>query len=87
VSGVTCFYFGDFSAAHDHSQKTIELYDQARATPISSTGSARICVAAEIFDAVTLWVLGQIDEALPLADRALTDAIKCVQRAKFPIVG
>jgi len=23
VSGVTCFYFGDFSAAHDHSQKTI----------------------------------------------------------------
>jgi len=30
VSGVTCFYFGDFSAAHDHSQRTIELYDQAR---------------------------------------------------------
>jgi bifunctional non-homologous end joining protein LigD len=34
-----------------------------------------------------LWVLGQIDEALPLADCALTDAIECVQRAKFPIVG
>jgi len=33
VSGVTCFYFGDVSAAHDHSHKTIELYDQARATP------------------------------------------------------
>jgi len=32
-----------------------------------------------------LWVLGQIDEALPLV--AVTDAIECVQRAKFPIVG
>jgi hypothetical protein len=30
--------------------------------------------AAEIYDALTLWVLGRIDKALPLADRALTDA-------------
>ena len=30
ISGVTCFYFGDFAGAHDHFQKTIELYDQAR---------------------------------------------------------
>jgi adenylate cyclase len=30
--------------------------------------------AAEIWDALTLWVLGRIDEALPLADRALADA-------------
>jgi len=49
VSGVTCFYFGDFSAAHDHSQRTIELYDQARATPISPTGSARISASQRRF--------------------------------------
>src|SRR6516162_4491062 len=30
--------------------------------------------AAEIYDALTLWVLGRIDEALRLADRALADA-------------
>ncbi len=30
ISGVTCFYFGDFAGAHEHFQKTIELYDQAR---------------------------------------------------------
>ena len=28
--GFTCWYFGDFAGAHDHFQKTIELYDQAR---------------------------------------------------------
>jgi len=30
ISGTTCLYFGDFAAAHQHFQKTIELYDQAR---------------------------------------------------------
>ena len=30
ISGITCLYFGDFAGAHDHFQKTIELYDQAR---------------------------------------------------------
>src|SRR5205814_4128322 len=31
-------------------------------------------VSAEVFDAVALWVLGRVDEALRLADRALADA-------------
>ena len=30
--------------------------------------------AAEIYEALTLWVLGRVDEALPLADRAPADA-------------
>jgi len=29
ISGITCFYFGDFADAHDHFQKAIELYDPA----------------------------------------------------------
>src|SRR5262249_12735616 len=29
---------------------------------------------AEVYDAISLWVLGRVDEALRLADRALTDA-------------
>jgi hypothetical protein len=30
ISGTTCWYLGDFAGAHDHFQKTVELYDQAR---------------------------------------------------------
>ncbi len=40
-SGVTCWYFGDFAGAHDHFQKTIELYNR-RCMAISPTGSATI---------------------------------------------
>ena len=42
---------------------------------ISPTGSSENPrTAAEIFDALALWLLGRIDEALQLADRALADA-------------
>ena len=43
--------------------------------PISPTGfGTDPRAAAEIWDALTLWMLGRIDEALPLAERALADA-------------
>jgi tetratricopeptide (TPR) repeat protein len=74
ISGVTRLYFGDFAGAHDHFQKTIELYDPARHADFANRFGQDPLAAAEIVDAVTLWVLGRIDEALPLADRALTDA-------------
>jgi class 3 adenylate cyclase/predicted ATPase len=74
VSGATCFYFGDFAGAHQHFQKTIELYDQARHGDFANRFGQDPRAAAEIYDAVILWVLGQIDEALPTADRALADA-------------
>jgi predicted ATPase len=74
ISGITCWYFGDFSDAHEHFQKTIELYDQARHADFANRFGQDPRVAAEIFDALTSWVLGRIDEALPLAERALADA-------------
>ena len=74
TSGATCFYFGDFAGAHDHFQKTIELYDQACHGDFANRFAHDPRATAEIFDAVTLWVLGRIDEAFPLADRALADA-------------
>jgi predicted ATPase len=74
ISGVTRFYFGDFVGAHDHSQKTIELYDRTRHAGFVNRFGQDPRVAAEIYDALTLWVLGRIDEALRLVDRALTDA-------------
>jgi predicted ATPase len=74
ISGATCLYFGDFAGAHDHFQKTIELYDHARHADFANRFGHDPRAAAEIYDALTLWVLGRIDEALRLADRALTDA-------------
>jgi predicted ATPase len=74
ISGVTCLYFGDFAGAHEHFHKTIALYDQARHGDFANRFGQDPRATAEIFDALTLWVLGRVDEALPLADRALTDA-------------
>jgi predicted ATPase len=72
--GQTRFYFGDFAGAHDHFQKTIELYDPARHGDFANRFGSDPRAGAEILDALTLWMLGRIDEALPLVDRALTDA-------------
>jgi len=74
VSGFTCFYFGDFAHAHEHFQKTLDLYDQARHGDFAKRFGWDPRAGAEIGDALTLWVLGRIDEALRLADRALADA-------------
>jgi class 3 adenylate cyclase/predicted ATPase len=78
ISGVTCFYFGDFAGAHEHFQKIIELYDQARHADFANRFSQHPRAHAEILDAITLWVVGRIDEALPLAGRALADAESAV---------
>jgi predicted ATPase len=72
--GFTCWYFGDFAGAHDHFQKTIDLYDRARHGDFANRFGQDPCAGVEIGDALTLWVLGRIDEALLLADRALADA-------------
>jgi class 3 adenylate cyclase/predicted ATPase/ABC-type transport system involved in cytochrome c biogenesis ATPase subunit len=74
ISGMTCFHFGDFAGAHQHFQKTIELYDPACHGDFANRFGSDPRVAAETLDAVALWVLGRVDEALRLADRALTDA-------------
>jgi predicted ATPase len=74
ISGVTCLYFGDFFVAHQHFQKAIELYDQAWHGDFDSRFGLDPRAAAEIWDAVSLWVLGQIDDSLRLADRAVTGA-------------
>jgi class 3 adenylate cyclase/predicted ATPase len=74
ISGQTCLYFGDFAGAHDHFPKTIELYDPARHADFASRFGSDPRANSEINDAVALWVLGRIDEALPLVDRALAHA-------------
>jgi predicted ATPase len=74
ISGGTRFYFGDYAAAHDHFQKSLELYDSGKHSELINRFGQHPCVAAESWDAVALWLLGRIDEALRLAARALADA-------------
>jgi class 3 adenylate cyclase/predicted ATPase len=74
ISGITRFYFGDFAGAHEHFQQTLELYDRARHADFANRFGQDPRVVAETFDAITLWVLGRIDDSLRLADRALADA-------------
>jgi hypothetical protein len=74
ISVRTCSYFGDFAAAHDHFQKTIELYDQVRHPDFANRFGQDPRAAAEINEAITLWVLGRVDDSLRLADRALAHA-------------
>src|SRR6516164_467702 len=66
ASGDACFYFGDFAGAHEHFQKTIDLYDPARHGDFANRFGNDPRAAAEIFDALALWVLGRVDEALNL---------------------
>jgi tetratricopeptide (TPR) repeat protein len=72
--GGTRFYFGDFAGAHDHHQRTLELYDQARHADFANRFGTDPRASAEMSDAITLWVLGSVDDSLALADRALADA-------------
>jgi hypothetical protein len=72
--GTTCLYFDDFGAAHQQFRKTLELYDPTRHADFMNRFGVDPRAAAEAYDAVALWVLGRIDEALHLADSALADA-------------
>jgi predicted ATPase len=72
--GTTAFYFGDYANAHDHYQKSLELCDRARLADLANRFGQDPRAAAEAYDALALWVLGGVDEALRLADRALADA-------------
>ena len=74
VSGCNCLQFGDFAGAHQHFQKTIELYEQARHADFANRFGQDPRASAEILDALALWVLGRVDDSLRVADRALADA-------------
>jgi len=79
IFGFTCWYFGDFAGAHEHLQKSLELYDQARHADLANRFGQHRRAVAEAFDAVVLWALGRVDEALCLAERAVADAESAAQ--------
>src|SRR5262249_53492977 len=74
ISGTTSFYFGEFAGAHNDYQKSIGLYEQARHGDFANRFGDDPLAQAEVYDALALWGLGRVDEALGLAERAVSDA-------------
>jgi predicted ATPase len=74
IFGMTCWYFGDFAAAHDHFRKASALFDRERHGDFANRFGLDPRAGAAVLDALALWVLGRVDESLRLADRALADA-------------
>ncbi len=65
ITGVICWYFGDFAA---------NLYHRERHGDFANRFGQDPRAAAEVYDAVALWALGEVGDLLRLADRALADA-------------
>jgi|SRR6516165_2235181 len=70
----------DFAGAHAHFQKSLEL--QARHGDIANQFGQLRRAAAEIWDALALWVLGRINEALrlPAAPSPIPSRQRMLQR-------
>jgi predicted ATPase len=86
VSGVTCWYFGDFVAAHEHFRKSVAVYDRVLHSDFADRFGQDPLASAEVWDAIALWVLGRIDESLRVADRALADAESAAHSPTMAIV-
>jgi tetratricopeptide (TPR) repeat protein len=74
IFGTTCWYLGDFAGAHHHLEKALSLYDRAAHGDFANRFGQDIAVSAEYFDALTLYPLGHVEQALARADQALADA-------------
>jgi len=56
IFGSTCFSFGDYTAAHDHIQKSLALYDPGKHGELIKRFGQHPWAAAEIWDALVLWI-------------------------------
>jgi class 3 adenylate cyclase/predicted ATPase len=74
IFGTTCTFRGDFVTAIHHLERAVSAYDRERDGPLVSSFGQDLGVAAEIFLALTLLPLGQVDRALRIADSAVERA-------------
>jgi DNA-binding winged helix-turn-helix (wHTH) protein/predicted ATPase len=67
----TCFSTGDLADSHDHAVQGIALYREEDVSLAASYGNHDAGVCALAFDARTLALLGQLDEAVHAAEKAI----------------
>ena len=74
ILGNTNFFAGDFAAAVQQLRQALQLYDPARHGEFADPSGQDPGPTARILLALSLWVNGEIDEALSNADLALAEA-------------
>jgi class 3 adenylate cyclase/predicted ATPase len=77
VSGVTCWFQGDFLGARVHFEHALAIYDPTRDRELAFRFGQDTGIAAKIFLALTLWPLGEIDRARSCAEEAISQAAQC----------
>jgi tetratricopeptide (TPR) repeat protein len=70
VFGSTCWYIGEFAKAHEHLQRALNLFDPKQHQDFMHRFGQDVGSQAGIFDALALYGLGHVDEALHRADQA-----------------
>jgi predicted ATPase len=74
IFGATCWYLGDFAAAHRHLETAFGLYDRAAHADFANRFGQDVAVSAGYFDALALFSLGHVDEAVRRIDHARSSA-------------
>ncbi len=72
--GLTHFCGGDFAAAAQHLRQVLQLYDRERHRDLADRFGQDPGANARIFLALSLWIMGEIDEALSHAELAFAQA-------------
>lgn len=74
IAGTTRIFQGDFVAAVPHLERAVAAYSHERDGPLAHRFGQDLAVAAELFLALTLWPLGEVDRAHRIANSALERA-------------
>ena len=74
IFGTTRWYVGDFTGAHRHLATALGLYDRAAHGDFANRFGQDVGVSAGYFDALALFPLGHVDEAVRRVDQARSDA-------------
>ena len=74
ILGATCWYTGDFAGAHHHLEKALGLYDRTVHCDFANRFGQDVGVSAGYFDAMALFPLGHVDEAIRRVDQARSRA-------------
>ena len=74
IFGTTCTFQGDFATAKVHLEKAVSAYDYERDGHLAHRFGHDIGVAAEFYLALTLWPLGEVEQAHRIARSAIERA-------------
>jgi class 3 adenylate cyclase/predicted ATPase len=74
IVGTTRVFQGEFATAVQHLEKAASAYDPQRDGPLAHRFGQDLGVAAELFLALSLWPMGEVDRAYRIANSAMERA-------------